>query len=285
MPKAYVLYNPLAGFGAHKEELIALNAVISDVIVFCDLTKENVYKERLTSLEEDDYIIVCGGDGTLNRFVNDIADIELKNRVLYYPIGSGNDFAKDLGKKSAEPPFEITCLIKKLPIAEIDGKKWRVINGVGFGIDGYCCEKGDEIKAKGKKVDYTAIAITGLLFKYKPTDATVTVDGKSYSYKKVWIAPTMHGRYYGGGMIPTPNQNRRAEDGKLSLMVFHGSGKLKTLSIFPSIFKGEHLSHTDCVSVHEGYNITVEFNRPSPLQVDGETVRNVTKYTIYSTRR
>ena len=27
---------------------------------------------------------------------------------------------------------------------------------------------------------------------------------KEYAYKKVWIAPTMHGKFYGGGMIPTP---------------------------------------------------------------------------------
>ena len=62
-------------------------------------------------------------------------------------------------------------------------------------------------------------------------------------------------------------------------MLFHGSGKIKTLAIFPSIFKGEHVKHTDCVTVLEGKTITVEFDSPRALQIDGETVLGVTSYT------
>ena len=46
--------------------------------------------------------------------------------------------------------------------------KRRFINGIGFGIDGYCCEVGDQLKAKSDKpVNYASIAIKGLLFHYK----------------------------------------------------------------------------------------------------------------------
>ena len=98
-----------------------------------------------------------------------------------------------------------------------------------------------------------------------------------YAYQKVWIAPTMHGRFYGGGMIPTPDQDRLS--GKLSLMLFHGAGRLRTLCVFPSIFKGKHVKHTKMVAVHTGKEITVDFDRPTPLQIDGETILNVTQYT------
>jgi len=87
----------------------------------------------------------------------------------------------------------------------------------------------------------------------------------------------MNGRFYGGGMMPTPEQVRNG--GKLSTMLFHGSGKIKTLAIFPSIFKGEHVKHTDCVTVLEGKTITVEFDSPRALQIDGETILGVTSYT------
>lgn len=36
---------------------------------------------------------------------------------------------------------------------------------------------------------YTAIAINGLLFHYKPTSAVVTVDGKTDTYHHVCLAP------------------------------------------------------------------------------------------------
>ena len=63
-------------------------------------------------------------------------------------------------------------------------------------------------------------------------------------------------------------------------MVFHGTGKLKTLMIFPSLFKGEHVKHTEAVTLLVGKEITVEFDRPAPLQIDGETITDVTSYTV-----
>ena len=106
------------------------------------------------------------------------------------------------------------------------------------------------------------------------------VDGITYRFENVWIAPTMKGRYYGGGMIPTPSQNRLDPEGTLSVMVFHGKSKLKTLMIFPKIFKGEHIKHKKAVTVLTGKEITVAFDEPTPLQIDGETFTDVTEYTV-----
>ncbi len=282
----YILYNPNASGGKCKKEIAKLHDIYSDA-QFCDMTAIRTYKDFFFSLEKDDSVVICGGDGTLNRFVNDISDLDIKNDIYYYAVGSGNDFAHDLGKeRAAEPNYRINDYLTDLPTVTIDEKTYRFINGVGYGIDGYCCEEGDRLRElnrqnnSNKKLDYTAIAIKGLLYAYKPTAATVTVDGKQYRYKKVWIAPTMNGRFYGGGMMPTPNQNRLDEKKEISCMVFHDSGKFKTLMIFPLIFKGEHIKKTKCVDVHKGSEITVEFDEPRALQIDGETHLNVKKYTV-----
>ena len=284
MARALVLYNPIAGSGQTdiKERLSEL---VPDETVFCDMTKAEAYEKDILSMGADDYIIVCGGDGTLNRFANKISTLNIENDILYFPCGSGNDFARELGKQREDAPFSVKKYIERLPTVTINGNSSLFINGVGYGIDGYCCEVGDKERATSTKpVNYTAIAIKGLLFHYKPTNAKVTVDGKTFEYKKVWIAPTMNGKYYGGGMMPTPEQNRLSPDGKLSVMVFHGSGALKTLMIFPSLFKGEHIKHTKYVTVHEGYDITVEFDSPRTVQVDGETTLGVSAYTARSAR-
>lgn len=279
MEKKYILYNPLAGNGECKKDVEAL-AVAYENCTFIDVHNIKSYKTFFAGLDETDAVILCGGDGTLNRFVNDIADIEVKNRVYLYAVGSGNDFVRDLGKeRNADPDFAINDYIKNLPSVTVDGERQLFINGVGYGIDGYCCEIGDEQREISEKpVNYTAIAIKGLLFDYKPTDAVITVDGKKYTYKKVWLAPTMNGRYYGGGMMPTPEQNRQNNQ-ELSVMVFHGTGKLRSLLIFPSIFKGTHVKHRKAVEVLSGKKITVEFDRPTSLQIDGETMLNVSSYT------
>lgn len=280
MAKAYVFYNTLAGSGDYDVDMRRLGEFIKDELVICDVS--NGYSGATVGMEEGDYIVLCGGDGTLNRFANDVDVDSLENEILYFPTGSGNDFARELGRERGGEPFPVTEYLKNLPVVTVKGKSCRFINGIGYGIDGYCCEVGDELrKIPNKKINYTSIAIKGLLFHYKPTNARVTVDGVTRTYKKVWLAPTMYGRFYGGGMIPTPAQRRGNAEGTLSTLVFHGSGKLKTLMIFPSIFKGEHIGHTKEVEILSGHDITVEFDRPVALQIDGETVLGVTEYTAH----
>lgn len=283
MANGCVLYNPLAGGGKCEENAKLLEILLPDGVEFYDMTRITNYAAFLSGLEADDYLVVVGGDGTLNRFANDTAEIQIKQEVLFFPVGTGNDFAHDLGKVALSNPFPVSRYLKELPSVEVKGKKYRFLNGVGFGIDGYCCQVGDELrKTPDKKVNYTAIAIKGLLCQFSPRDAVVTVDGKEYTYKKVWIAPTMHGRYYGGGMMAAPDQDRLDPQGRQTLVLFHGAGRLRTLCAFPGIFKGRHVKNTNMVAVHTGHEITVEFDRPTPLQIDGETVLDVTGYTVRS---
>ncbi len=276
----HILYNPLAGTNI-KDKLSPLSVIYQEEIKTHDLTMLD-YAEFFSYLNENDTVILCGGDGTLNNFVNRTLDIDIKCEVLYYALGTGNDFLRDIEKNPQDNPFSIKEYIKDLPEVEIKGKTYRFLNNVGFGIDGYCCEVGDiQKKTSDKSVNYTAIAIKGLLFHYNPTNATVIVDGKEYNYKKVWLAPTMKGRFYGGGMMAAPEQDRNDHEGSLSVMLFYGKGRLRTLMAFPSIFKGEHIKHKNMVAIHKGKNIHVKFDRPSTVQIDGETILGVTEYKAY----
>lgn len=80
-------------------------------------------------------------------------------------------------------------------------------------------------------------------------------------------------------MMPTPNQNRLG-DGNVSVMVMYNAGKLRTLKMFPSVFSGEHVEYKKHVVVHSGRSITVEYDRPTPLQIDGETIPNIIKCSL-----
>ena len=80
--------------------------------------------------------------------------------------------------------------------------------------------------------------------------------------------------------MPTPNQDRLREDGKISVLVF--VGKLRALMIFPSIFSGTHLKYTKQMTILEGKTIQVQLNEPTPLQIDGEVVPEALEYTASS---
>lgn len=280
MSKYKIMYNPKSNNGQGEREAKVLSEHLEgNDLSFVDVTKNSDVKTIINGLGADEKLIVAGGDGTLNRFLNDTDGMDIKNEVFFYSIGSGNDFLHSVGVEKGNL-VPLNQFFGKLPTVIINGKEQKFIDGIGFGIDGYCCEVGDEMReTTDKPINYTSIAIKGLLFHFKPVNAKVTVDGKTESFKRVWIAPTMFGGYYGGGMLATPGQKR--EDGTVSTMVYHNCGKLKALMVFPKIFKGEHVKHTDMVTLYNGvHEVTVEFDRPTPLQIDGETVRNVTSYTV-----
>ena len=279
--KYYVLFNPHAGNGLGEEKARALT--MDAELCVCDMTKLDSYEAFFAGIEPEDGVILAGGDGTLNRFLNDTEGLSIPNDILYYAIGSGNDFLKDLNKEVGCAPFSIKEYLKNLPTVTVKGKTYRFLNNVGFGIDGYCCEVGDKLRqTTDKPINYAGIAIKGLLFHFKPRNAVITVDGKTYEFKKVWLAPTMNGRYYGGGMMVAPNQDRSNPEGTVSVSLMYGSGKLKTLMVFPSIFKGEHVKHTEMCKVLTGHEITVKFDQPTALQIDGETILGVTEYAVSS---
>ena len=289
MEKYVVLYNKLSGAAAGQgkielsEAAQTLKALLEaqGEVEMVDITTAAPYESFYAGLAEDVKLVLCGGDGTLNRFVNEAGSLVSTRELYYYPAGTGNDFARDIGWEAKDGPIEISKYLVSLPTVTINGKTCKFIDGIGFGIDGYCCEVGDEQKAKSDKpVNYTSIAINGLLFKFKSKTAEVEVDGEKHTFKNVWIAPTMFGRFYGGGMNAAPEQQRLSEARTVSLVIMHGRSRLGTLMIFPSIFKGEHVKHTKQVAVFTGHHIKVRFNEPSPLQIDGETVKNVLEYCV-----
>ena len=177
--------------------------------------------------------------------------------------------------------------LKCIPTVRVNGMEKLFLNGIGFGIDGYCCEEGDKkrVTKPGKRVNYSIIALKGLAYDFKRVNAKVTVDGVTKEFRDVWMSPAMNGRFYGGGMMCAPNQNRMNEDGLVSVIVVHSRFRLGLLIAFSSVFKGKHLRYKNIVSEIMGSDVTVEFDRPTALQIDGETVKNVTKYEVHKDKK
>ena len=277
----YVLYNPKAGSGHCEQTADKLKALFpNDELFFRSVLEMGDLPGFLDALKADDCVILCGGDGTLNHFINDLDGYKPQNEILFYAAGTGNDFMNDLGKPADADPFVINQYLNDLPTVTVNGKTSRFLNGIGYGIDGYCCEVGDDMREKSDKpINYTSIAIKGLLFHYKPCDATVTVDGKTEAFRRVWLASTMFGKCYGGNMRPTPDQDRSKTD-SVSVIVYHNCGKIKALTAFPDFSAGKHAKHDKIMKVFTGREVTVTFSHPQALQIDGETVKNVTTYTV-----
>ena len=149
MSRIYVLYNPLANNGRSTEAIKGCEKGLDGEYILCDMTKG--YGEIIREMQGDDTLIICGGDGTLNRFVNEVGAENIKGDIMYFACGSGNDFAHDIGLERDAAPVSIKKYLFDLPEAEIAGKSYKFINAIGFGIDGYCCEEGDKLREKKRK--------------------------------------------------------------------------------------------------------------------------------------
>ncbi len=281
--KQYILFNPNAGGGSTSEQFennedLQIPGFDNEIV---DMTAIPSYKEFFGKIALGERVVVTGGDGTMHRFINDVADLNLRIDIYYYPSGTGNDFWNDIKDRETRKLVPLNRYVANLPKVRVNGTERYYLNNASFGIDGYCCEVGDAMREKGaKSINYTSIAIKGLLGGFKRVNATIEVDGMTKEFKNVWLAPTMNGRFCGGGMMLAPHQDRLNPEHTVSLMVMHCPLKLKTLMVFPSIFKGEHIKHTEMVEEFKGHNIKVKFDRPTAMQIDGETIRNVTEYSV-----
>ena len=277
----YLLLNPLANNSKGEQDARQWAAENNVECEFTSLLDIKDMKAFFDGLKEDDEVILTGGDGTINRFANDVYGYELKNPVYYVKCGSGNDFYRDNEHLAVDGKIDIRPMMKNLPLITVKGIQRRFVNGIGYGIDGETCRIGDIQRATSDKpVSYSNIAIKLLLGSYKLKKATVDVDGKVSTFENVWMASTMKGRFYGGGMMVAPAQDRFKEDGTVSVVTLYKKNRLVTLMRFPSLNKGEHVLKKDWVTVQTGKKVTVSFDQPCALQIDGDVIEDVLKYTV-----
>ena len=277
----YLLLNPLDNNSKGEQDARQWAAENNVECEFTSLLDIKDMKAFFDGLKEDDEVILTGGDGTINRFANDVYGYELKNPVYYVKCGSGNDFYRDNEHLAVDGKIDIRPMMKNLPLITVKGIQRRFVNGIGYGIDGETCRIGDIQRATSDKpVSYSNIAIKLLLGSYKLKKATVDVDGKVSTFENVWMASTMKGRFYGGGMMVAPAQDRFNEDGTVSVVTLYKKNRLVTLMRFPSLNKGEHVLKKDWVTVQTGKKVTVSFDQPCALQIDGDVIEDVLTYTV-----
>jgi diacylglycerol kinase family enzyme len=268
----YVLHNPKSNKGLSRLKVAAL---IRNIKKKHEVKKVNVIrilneeKEFLKELTQDDALVICGGDGTINRFVNGIIECEIICKVFIYQCGSGNDMSRDFQKGM----FEVTDVFKKLPKVKINGQKDATfINGIGMGFDALVCQRKEEYSNNKIKKGYGAIALESLK-DFKPYSLDIEVDGEDMHFDNVLLFVVNHGKYFGGGMKITPKADRH--DGLLDFCIVHTLSKAKFVTVFPTIFLGTHIKLENYVTYIQCKSVKVKQIGASILQADGEVSYDV----------
>ncbi|MFA5693450.1 MAG: diacylglycerol kinase family protein [Acholeplasmataceae bacterium] len=271
-----ILFNPLSSQGlsvnlAKKlgEKLIKENKTVKilNILEIIDV------KDFLNGFDEDDEIIIVGGDGTLHRVANKVKDFMIKPKVYMYKAGTGNDFIRTV--KVIDNLALINPHLKKLPSLTINNTEQLFINGVGIGLDGMVCYKVNQSKQLKNKSNYFKNAFKSFI-ESKPFDLDVNIDGKDIKLKKVWLATVMNSKYFGGGMKIAPKKLRDSND--LELVVVKSLPKFLLTLLFPLIYLGLHRFILGAVKFYRGKEISLNTNSTLYMQVDGEDIYPVSEF-------
>lgn len=269
-----------------KEHGIAYRAHISTRSGHVAELMQSLTKD-LTDAHENRFIIILGGDGTVNEALQGIMNFN-KITLGYIPTGSSNDLARDLGI-SKTPVTALEHILQNPTVHAMDMgivKYWDAMSdnsviqtrrfavSCSIGYDAAICEEVMRSKLKqilnriglGKLV-YLMIALKQLI-RTRSIDARLILPNNTeVSIRNLLFLAGMNHRYEGGGFMFSPAAVDN--DGILDICCASDATKLKILRVLPTAFKGNHLRFPELSDYHiPSYEIKTE--EPMWLHVDGE---------------
>ena len=237
------------------------------------------------------FVVACGGDGTLHEVVNGIATVpDVTLGVL--PCGRGNDFAAAVGIP-LKPEAAIATLLSGTPIRVDLGRCYQNSGQLKGGAvepepsltdnrqlttDNYfitiaTCGYDTEVSRRAAKgtplfagtASY-AYAAVETLFYYEPPVVRLEGDFGIHEGPLLLAATGITSRY-GGGFQIVPNA--RIDDGLFDVCIVRPVSSLTVLRLLVTLFWGGHVSHP-AVSMHQTQTLKIETDTPMLLYADGE---------------
>jgi YegS/Rv2252/BmrU family lipid kinase len=265
---AHVLLNPTAG-GKNRRKL---RDAVSDRLREAGMTCSVIISQHPGHLTEvaselaihgSETIIVGGGDGTVNEVINGVAGTETVVGVL--PLGTANDFARNMGIRDIDSAFEV---IKRRRTKKID--LIRVNNDKFFGSTA-CLGFDAEVAAFARRrwLSPFLMHVLGGVWKfffYKSKMVELRFNGQK-SFRDIFLVAFGNVKSYARGMMINPGAE--FDDGFLDICVVARMPRWKILSVFPSVYKGTHVTHNR-ISQHRAAAVFAQSADPMDLYADGD---------------
>ena len=240
-----------------------------------------------------DAILVFGGDGTLHRHLDPLVKLGLP--LLVVPAGSGNDFARALGirrerdslrawERFARSAGNVRTIdlgvIKPLspepsvstPPGAAAGQRFFSC-AAGVGLDGEISRRANALPRWLRAHGGYALSLPAALLGFRPFAMKLTAARDpsgafaGQSERKVVAALFANTPVYGGGMRIAPKA--AMDDGLLDACLIGDIGKLKLVTLFPSVYLGRHLGIRE-VEYFTAGRARVETEVPMDVYADGE---------------
>lgn len=270
MKKVRFIYNPYSGENSIINELdavIKLHQEVELVIVPYRIQKGKDLAEALDIIDETySYILIAGGDGTVDSVVNAMKHKNINIPIGILPVGTANDFGKFINM-----PNEIQKACKQIlnskPVSVDVGKinDKYFINVASTGLFTDVSQKTDvNLKNTIGKLAYYLKGLEELpnfrKLKIKLSSKECNYDGEMY------LLLVFNGKTAGNFNLATEAE---ITDGKLDVIIFKAIQVIELLPLFIKLLKGEHLD-SDKVVYFKTDDLHIESSEDIVTDIDGE---------------
>ncbi|HVL91329.1 MAG TPA: diacylglycerol kinase family protein [Actinomycetota bacterium] len=215
-----------------------------------------------------DVVAAAGGDGMVHFVVNGLLGTPAALGIV--PLGTGNDFAANLGYARRDPLAACAVLAsgaeRRVDAGKIEGGP-SFVCVAGGGFDSEVNRVANRIRMLRGTPVYVAATLRTLA-RFRPARFTVTLDGKASRMDAMFVAAG-NATSYGGGMRITPDA--RLDDGLFDVTVVGALSRPALLGQFPKLFKGTHVNHP-AVTTARAATVTIAADRPFACYADGEEI-------------
>lgn len=270
MKKVRFIYNPYSGENSIISELdnvIKLHQEVGLTIVPYRIQKGKDLAEALDIIDETySYILIAGGDGTVDSVVNAMKNKNINIPIGILPVGTANDFGKFINM-----PTDIQEACKQIldskPVAVDVGKinDKYFVNVASSGLFTDVSQKTDvNLKNTIGKLAYYLKGLEELpnfrKLKIKLLSRECNYDGEMY------LLLVFNGKTAGNFNLATEAE---ITDGKLDVIIFKAIQIIELLPLFIKLLKGEHLD-SDKVVYFKTDDLYIESLEDIVTDIDGE---------------
>ncbi len=237
------------------------------------LLKIKDIEDYLKNTPKEVNLLLLGGDGTINTFINKTYTLPCQNKIFLKGNGSGNDFLRYLNKNKSSQQAIMSM--------RYNDKKRHFINGSGLGMDGEIAHRVNQAKKKSR-FNYVINALKTFAT-YKPKYMEVIIDGELHTFEKGYLINVNSGQFIGGGMKITPQGD--VSDDLLDIVVVHSISKFMLFLIFITVFFGFHTKFKRYVFYKKGKHVKASMFSQQVAQCDGETFERTREIEITHSKK
>ena len=222
-----------------------------------------------------DLIIAVGGDGTAHEVINGIMKAKVDKRPKFgiVPMGSGNDYAANLGlPNNPEEALKaiLTGKTHKVDLAYVEdetGRREYWDNTINIGFGGAVTIFSHRMPILRGFLMYFVAVLQTIIANYIIYDVKIDIDGKDTWEGQTLMLALCNGPREGGGFITGPNA--KLDDGILDYSFTEKVSRLMMFRLIPEFMSGKQERFKQ---IHPGRfkKMVINSVQPLVLHTDGE---------------